>query len=184
MAIVTGSSRSKGNAVLRFQAVKTGLQQYFAKKVLLIDGKPYKAEDLETLLQNQIDALQQVDATHGAWMTAVGVARTGNSPAELLVNGIRAYVTPVLGSNSEALKVFGFTPRRKPQASAEAKAQAVHQMRATRKARNTMGKKQRQSIKGVVPASAGPAVTPSTTSTSSPSPAVTTPTSNGVGGTH
>jgi hypothetical protein len=54
------------------------------------------------------------------------------------------------------------------------KAKAVEQALATREARHTMGKKQKQSIKGVVPSTAAPVATPAQV-TQAPQPAQTAP---------
>jgi hypothetical protein len=180
----TGRSRSKVVTVSKLKAYKSGLQQLFAKKTLVINGQSYKAEAIEQMLQNQIDAMQQVDASHAAWEDAIVTERKGAVSIAELVSGITSFVIATFGTSSTNLAVFGITPRRKPARSVQSKVDAIDQALATRKARRTMGRKQRQAITGVVPASNGAAATGSGASASSTSAPAATPSSNGVGGTH
>jgi hypothetical protein len=62
----------------------------------------------------------------------------------------------------EMLAGFGMSvPKSTGKKTVETKAKAIAQSQATREARHTMGKKQKKSIKGVVPQTATTAATPS-----------------------
>jgi hypothetical protein len=179
----SGRSRSKVVTVAQLQAVSAGLGQVFAKKTLLINGQTYKAEQLQQMLQNQVKAMQQVAATLAAWKDALAAERDGAVTIAEIVSGIHSYVVGMYGTSSTDLQAFGFAPRRKGQPTVETKAQAAAQNRATRKARNTMGSRQRLAVTGVVPSSNPPSVTQPEPSASAPA-APATPTSNGAGSTH
>ena len=55
---------------------------------------------------------------------------------------------------------FGFPPPKKPEITVEAKALAVARRKATREARGTMGKRQKERVLGVAPARVTISVTP------------------------
>lgn len=63
---------------------------------------------------------------------------------------LRTYATGFYGTNSEAYTDLGFHHRARRRPSAMTAALATREATATRKARNTLGKKQRKKIRGVV----------------------------------
>ena len=61
---------------------------------------------------------------------------------------LRAWVANEFGIVSKEAIDFGFPPPRKPELTVEAKALAVARRKATREARGTMGKRQKEEIRG------------------------------------
>jgi hypothetical protein len=109
-------------------------------------------------LQAAIDAIHAADAVGAQWRQLVQVARVALGNARRVRASLKAYLIGVNGPTAVGiLEDFGFTaPRPGGAKTTKAKTQSVAQAAATRKARHTMGKKQKKAIKGTIPASAGP----------------------------
>ena len=84
------------------------------------------------------EALQEVGETEVARMEADGA--------------LKAWVRAEFGVESTEANDFGFPAPRKPVLTAEQKALAVERGKATRKARGTLGARQREGIRGTIPA--------------------------------
>jgi hypothetical protein len=116
-------------------------------------------------------ALNASEAAYNAWLASVAAQRTDYATnIAPLMEALRHYVAAFYGGNSATFQSFGFVPHRKPQLTAKTKLQAVLQAAATRKARNTMGRKQRKAIRGVVQR---PAIAPTRDATKLPAPTTT-----------
>jgi hypothetical protein len=163
----SGSKRNTNDQIVQgMLTVASAVKQYFANKTLPIDGKPWKSGDIVTFLQEQAAAMQNANELHASWLQAVA-KNTATYVAQVkpMLASIKSYVIPMLGTASAAFRAFGFALPKKAQPDVETKAGAVAKLRATRAARNTMGKKQRLAIKGVVqPVLALPAATSSSAS--------------------
>jgi hypothetical protein len=117
-----------------------------------VGGKSYSLADLETklttyggMLQGLVDAETAVEAAHLV-LVQVGPELT------LFVQQAQGAIKGALGKKSASLPVYGLAADKTPAPlTAEKEAQKVARMRATRKARNTMGKRQKAAVKGQVP---------------------------------
>ncbi|HEY8039212.1 MAG TPA: hypothetical protein VIF15_05430, partial [Polyangiaceae bacterium] len=82
---------------------------------------------------------------------------------------LKTFVVTQFGDTQDSgpkLEIFGFTPRKARTTTVKTKAAAAEKVVATRKARNTMGPKQKAKIKGT------PAPEPVTTGTVAQAPPV------------
>jgi hypothetical protein len=98
---------------------------------------------------------------------------TLNVTADLVARGLKQYVMNTYGAASPVLADFGFNVPKRAALTVEQQTQAIAKRKATRKARNTLGKKQKAGIKGNV---TGVNVTPITEPAApavAPAPAVT-----------
>ncbi len=140
-------------------------------------GSAYTTATVEQLIQSRIDAANTVANAKAQWLEAVAAYRSLNTKVTPLVRALRQYLVNVYGPDSTVLVDFGFTSsKRKVQTSEELVAKA-EKAAATRKARGTMGKKQKSKIKGTV-ATTAPATPPSATApaeTPAAPPAVVVP---------
>jgi hypothetical protein len=152
-------SKNDVSAMLSMLASASNLT--FGKKTLVLDGKDWTGVELNQTLQGQIAKLQVSTAAHATCLKTVADHRSEDSTVIVpLVKALRAYVALLYGTNSQTYLDFGFAPPQKAKPSTETRSAALAQSRATRKARNTMGKKQRLAITGVVsPVTAVPAAT-------------------------
>ena len=170
---MSASNVKKNDRVVMLQKMASAAKQYLANKTAVLHGKPCKTVDFVDLLQGWITAMQEADALRASWAKAVAnnnaTYKTQIAPA---VAAMKVYVTAQFGPDSVEYDAFGFTVPK--QRSLATKVAAAALTLATRAARHTMGKKQRQAIKGVVstPASTASA-TPSNVPATSASQATT-----------
>jgi hypothetical protein len=135
---------------------------------LPLASSTYTMAALVQLIQSRIDAANAVVNARAQWVDASATYETLNTKVTEVVRGLRQYVINVYGQNSPVLADFGFTaPKRAPLTPEQQVARAA-KADATRKARGTLGKKQKAKIKGTVTATA-PAIPP----TSATPPTVT-----------
>jgi hypothetical protein len=170
---------SKTTLSARIQELRTGLQEYLATKTLVLNGKPVKCSDVVATLQQQVTLQAQTAAAHKAWQEAVAAERAQyTTDVRALFVQIRMYVAAQYGVGSTEYRAMGFALPKTPQKTAVTKAQAVLQSAATRKARNTMGRKQKLAIRGVVPSAS---IAPASATTATPaSAAASTSAPNGT----
>ncbi len=147
-------------------------------------GSAYPTATLEQLIQSRIDAANTVANARAQWLEAVAAYKSLNTKVTPLVRALRQYVVNVYGPDSTVLADFGFTPSKKKVLTPEEQVAKAEKAAATRKARGTMGKKQKAKIKGTVdttapatpPAATAPAVTPAAPpAVVVPAPVVTSP---------
>jgi hypothetical protein len=136
-------------------------------------GSTYTMAALKQLIQSRIDAVNKVVNAKAQWHDATATYKALNTHVTEVVRGLRQYVISAFGASSPVLADFGFTPPKKQALTPEQKVARALKAAATRKARGTKGKKQKASIKGVVPA-------PATSPAAEPTPAHTVATSAGT----
>jgi hypothetical protein len=135
---------------------------------LPLGGSAYTMVALQQFIQSRIDAINKANAAHAAWADAVGAFKALDPEVTKVVRALRDYVINRFGEKSPVLADFGFTPTTRKALTSEEKVAKAKQAEATRKARGTIGPKQKAKIKGTV-ATTAPATPPAA---SAPSPAV------------
>jgi hypothetical protein len=126
--------------------------------------------DVVATLQQRIDASNAVEPPRATWLMAVQTERDLRAKTDPTVSGVRQALMLMFGGSIDTLATFGLEPRKTPGTVPPVeKVVAVQKALATRKARNTMGPKQKAKIKGTVPTTA-PATPPAAPS---PTPATT-----------
>ena len=171
----------KNDRSKQMQQAVTGLEDNYSGKTLMLNGVLWKSVDLVKLFQNQITLMAATETSHETWLANSKKEKAEDGPAQEALTALRAYVALQFGSSSEQYRAFGFgVPQTRAKPTTPTRSTALAQSQATRKARNTMGKKQRLAIKGVVqPQVSAPAVTsPSAPSATPTAASGTTP--NGV----
>jgi hypothetical protein len=173
------------------QRLKALGQYVKAKTVMQIDGQPTKSADVIGIYQAAIDTRSALVKQRAVFNKALE-ARDSAEQARLATDqGLKVWVSGTFGANSQAAEEFGFLPHKIGAKSAATKAEAVELSLATRKARGTGGKRQKEKIKGTIAAPAAPAVPAITAPAATPAasaPATTpvaptsAPSSNGVAG--
>jgi|HubBroStandDraft_2_1064218.scaffolds.fasta_scaffold05805_3 hypothetical protein len=141
-------------------------------QTLNLAGKPITPADLEKLVQSRIDSANAIAPAKAKWTAAVQAYKVLNKQVTQSVRALRTYVINTYGPTSTVLADFGFSPPKAAVKTPEVKATAADKALATRKARNTLGKKQKLAIKGTVttPAPASPATATPPVATSAPTP--------------
>jgi hypothetical protein len=121
---------------------------------LPLGGQTFTSASLIAFFQSRIDAANAVSAAKAQWLDAGKKYMAVDTTTDLVARGLKQYVMNAFGTTSPVLADFGFAaPKRAPQ-TVEQKTEAIAKRAATRKARNTMGKKAKLAIKGTVPSTA------------------------------
>jgi hypothetical protein len=163
--------------------VIVGIQKHLLTVPSLpLAGSTYTPADLVKLVQSRIDSAGVVAAA-GANRHATVVAHDAlGTKLTPILRGLRQYVLNVFGETSPVLADFGFTAPKTATRTPEQKAAAAAKALATRKARGTMGKKQKKSVKGTVPTTA-PVTPPTASPPVAPSPVASAPPQGAIGAT-
>jgi hypothetical protein len=150
---------------------------------LLIGGRPLKTNDLIAILQERLAAAHAAEAMRAAWLTAVQADHDENEKTKATIAGLRRAIDVAFSGQIDTLSDFGLTPRKVRVMTPEQMSAATAKAKATRAARHTMGKRQKQSIKGAAPVTATatatatptptPTATPTATATATPTPTPT-----------
>jgi len=168
-----------------------GIQKRLPSTTFTLQGQPETAAQVVAVIQARIDKRQAVLAARAAYHTAVLAADQEVAETEAIVEDVRATILAMYSTSPDVLGDFGLAPK-KPRTplTVEQKLVAQAKRAATRKARGTLGPKQKAKIVGtvtgsiVVPvdgsgmsvSSGSSASTPAPATAASPPPAVT----NGV----
>jgi hypothetical protein len=162
---------NKTTALALNNKISDGVDKYFSKvKSLTVGGTTFTPKSLVAVLNAENDASSAVDSTRAQLGDQVVTHRTAKAKAKALRSALKVFILGTYGKEAvQMLGDFGMSvPKATGKRTVETKAQAVAQAKATREARHTMGKKQKQLIKGTVPSTAAAAEAPS-----SSAPAVT-----------
>ncbi len=127
-----------------------------ATLTITLEGKAYKAKDLQTEFQAEVDAAKTTQSAKTAWQQAVLAEAKVSSQVTLLRIALRKYLIATYGAKSATVAAFGFTPK-ETTVDVATKALAIEKRTATRAARGTKGSKQKKKISGATPAAPPPA---------------------------
>jgi hypothetical protein len=142
---------------IRAANVVAGIRKHMppGRKVYL-DGKAYTSKELIALFQEQVDAIDAVRSARAALTAAVRKERVVAKKVNAATLGLQSIVRPMFALGSAALADFGWAPPKKPgPKTTAAKLAGVLKAAATRKARRTMGRRQRLKIRGELPPPSG-----------------------------
>jgi hypothetical protein len=135
---------------------------------VLIRGRHFKTDDLIALLQDRLVAANTANSTRATWLTAVQADHDEYERTKATISGLRQALAVAFAGEIDGLADFGLTPRKVRVMSPEQMSVATAKAKATRAARHTMGKRQKQLIKGTVPATATATATAIATATATP----------------
>ncbi len=169
----------------RISAIKKYIRN--AKTEIPDDGQLLKPADAIAIYQESLDKRAAAAAAHAAYTTAVAERKEAETRLPSLDRSLRNWVVGHFGGDSVEVGEFGFSTRKPAAVTADVRAKAVLLARATREARGTKGKRQKQKIKGslVDPAApAAPAKSSAVTTSNAPATAGATalPVVNAPGG--
>jgi hypothetical protein len=162
-----------------------------AKAAMTVGGQSMKLSDLVAAYQAAIDTRAALIPQRAAYDKALAARDSAETTRQATDKKLKAWVVNEFGADSTEAQEFGFLPPKVTEKSAETKATAVLKLRATREARGTRGKRQKEKIKGTIVAPAAPAEPAVTAPAATPAavaPAATNvalpsaPPSNGVAG--
>lgn len=167
-------STQKATVEAEYKALITGINSELAGEThFMLNGTLMAKPELVAHFQSRLDAAEKTKTQRTALHATVGAEHALNLEIAPLRMGFKTYLQSRYGKNSPELQKFGFTPAKKPQRPVAAKATGIAKNQATRKARNTIGKKAKLQIKGTVPSSSA-APTPPTPPPAPAKPATAT----------
>ncbi|MGA2448001.1 MAG: hypothetical protein ABTD50_04920 [Polyangiaceae bacterium] len=144
----------------RVRDLVAGTQKHPMSGSVTLAGSSYTQQTLVQALQGVVDVLAASDTAKASWKESLKNVKDTKTKTLPLVSSYRSWIAATYGSAPSALADFGMTPRKVPTPlTAEQKAAAAAKRKATRVARNTLGKTQKKNIKGNV---TGIVVTPTT----------------------
>ena len=139
---------------------------------MIVEGQKRTATDIISVLQELIDAHEAVNAVRAALHGALQGEQQKEGVTAVTVSAVRQLALYTFGSQPEVLADFGIAPRKSKRVrTTREKLGAVDTALETRKARHTLGRKQREAIHGSAPLV--------TTVVTPPSPGVPAPHLNG-----
>jgi hypothetical protein len=137
----------------RAMKLLAGIAKHFpATGRFRIAGASYTRAQLAAVFQEQLDAMTAVGAAHALLTAAVMRERAATKRAHAAAKNLRLWAEGHFGSSALAITDFGWSiPRKTGPKTVEAKLAVARKGAATRAARKTLGKRQRQKIRGHVP---------------------------------
>jgi hypothetical protein len=143
----------RGTQKLMLQKTIDGLKKHEGTlSSLILGGTAYSTADLVAALQSRLDAANAVDTAYAAWRAAVRADYEARARTKDLLSDLRQTLLAAFRGSIETLADFGLVGRKPRVIAPETLVVAAQKARATRAARHTMGKRQREAIKGTLPA--------------------------------
>ena len=147
-----GSNRKRSDEVTADQKLIDGVIKHAATiPSLVVASTTLTTGDIVALLRSRIDRSRAVDLAHASWLTAVKAERDGQAQTRDVASGLRQAIAVAFAGRADALADFGLAPRKPRVISPETQLVAAAKARATRQARHTMGRRQKEKIKGEAP---------------------------------
>ena len=134
----------------RDESLIAGAQKYLVGQTLTIGKQSYTPQQIVDLLQGRVTAAEAVVTAKAGVTAALKAEKDERTKTGAFVRG---FTTIVLGMYSElpdTLAVFGLKPRKSTKKTVETLSTAIAKNKATRKARGTKGKRQKEDIKGTI----------------------------------
>jgi hypothetical protein len=142
-------------------------------------GATYTPAEVTTKLNQVVQLRTDVEAAKAQAKAKLAVEEADMPALRTIMDAFVSYVRAAYGTEPDTLADFGLSPKARAIPTVEAKAAAAAKRASTRKARNTMGPKQKKGVKGDV---IGVTVTPITAmapvvakAPASPTPGTTSP---------
>ncbi len=159
----------------RARNASAGIDKHLAsEKSIPLMGTQQTPEDVKKQLALLVTLADAAVTAREQWLLAVRAEQTGRSKVLPLLGALKSYCILKFGPDAtDALADFGFTLRKKQVRTADAKAAAAAKGRTTRKALNTLGKRQKATAKANLhaPSAASAATWPSAGAVAAPAPA-------------
>jgi hypothetical protein len=144
---------NKSNTIDRNRKAIAGIQKHYANiATIVLDGVSYKPAEVEKILQDRIDLADATSAAKVTFHQAVAAERAASAKANAVYKALKARVFSDFKSSAETLGEFGLALYHRRALTPEQKVEAAAKRDATRKARHTLGPREKAKIKGQVPA--------------------------------
>jgi hypothetical protein len=148
----------KSISIDRDRKAIAGIQKHYGSAPeIVLHGESFAPADVMKILQDQIDGADAVAAAKAAFHRAVAAQHAADAEANALFLALKTRVMSDFKNRAEVLAEMGMSLPQKRTPDVATMAEAAAKRAATRKARHTMGPRQKAKIKGSVTT---PATTP------------------------
>jgi hypothetical protein len=130
------------------------------KSVVAINGRKHGHAEVVAVYQRPVDARAKVASLRAQLAEALNEVKDADAARMEADRALKAWVRGEFGVESGEANDFGFPAPKKAVLTVEQKARAVERGKATRKARGTMGYRQKEAIRGVLGTAPVPMVGP------------------------
>ena len=149
---ISMSSNSRAFVNQRDQQLIDGFKKNLASyPSLTVGSEKLPPADIVAKLQKRVDLAKATAAAFAAYKTALKTELDARDQSAGFVLALKRMVAAMFFDSASTLADFGLKPERRAQRKAAEKAAAAELAKATRAARHTAGKKQKQAIKGQKP---------------------------------
>jgi hypothetical protein len=141
--------RSITDDIHSITSMARGLEKNDKRRSFVLNGAHFKTSDLLARSRRVVAANKAAFEARGIYLQRVKEAKALLDETRSVFRDLRAALWMRSGDHPEQLADYGLSPRRPTgTTSPSVLAAAADKRRATRKARHTMGKKQKKKIKG------------------------------------
>jgi hypothetical protein len=154
MTIIQNNAKIVDTCGQRLLALKKFVK---TKTTITASGEQTKLADLVAIYQAAIETRNALVPSRAAFDKALAARDSAEVARQATDKKLKAWVVNEFGAGSQEAQEFGFLPAKVGEKTADTKALAVLKLRATRTARGTKGKRQKEKIKGTIVAPAAPA---------------------------
>jgi len=145
--MTTETTSNKITLVSRFVTLIAALEK-MADTEFAMGGKTFPKSNVIGTLSAYVASNQAASANKQKWSKSVTDEKAALAAARSMRALVKTLLQGRLGKTNPELTGYGFEPGKTPKKSVKAKAGAVDKNKATRKARSTMGSKQKKAITG------------------------------------
>jgi hypothetical protein len=153
------ATKSRKNNVEQDQGVIDGIEKNLVGHTFVLGKRAYASQEVIAAFQARVDAGQAIIDARNALAAALKADAAERVRSGAFARGVRTILQGMFNETPDLMADFSMKPRKVTKKSLEVLARAVARAQATRAARGTMGKRQREAIKGEVPAEPKPAPT-------------------------
>ena len=142
---------ARRDVLTELRSLASGVKKHMTKGPYSVTNRRYTATQLAKRVQVSVDAVVRVEEARAALVDALANEAAVRKTEAQFLRGLRIIILGAFCHSSEKLADFALRPKKKRRPlTAEEALVAAAKLRATRKARKTMGKRQRAAIKGNV----------------------------------
>jgi hypothetical protein len=159
-----GKIKARSTDAVRATKLAAGMDAQFAKtSTLSFASSTFTQPKVVAQLQLLVSLRADVDEARAALAAKLAAERAQLAALKAFMNDLTAFLMATFSRSPDVLATFGLAPRKTTTPTVQTLAAAAAKREATRKARGTMGSRQRRAVKGAVtgvvvtPVVAGPA---------------------------
>jgi hypothetical protein len=148
--MATKNHRMKQTAALAEKVIAGTNEHLAALSTVIVQGKAYTPAEVVQQLQTLVDRRRDVEAAKAATKAKLVAEATDAVPARALLRAMVLFLRGAFADTPAVLATFGITSKPRAPLTVAARVAAAAKNKATRAARHTMGRREKQKVKGDV----------------------------------